>query len=202
VAIITLNVEGVTSNMAYIRSTIDEHDPEIICLQETWLFNFEQSKLADIHPMFCYAAKSVDDNDHISPKQRPRGYGGVATLWKKTLPVSPQPDGSERTLAVMLGVKTVIVNSYLPCRGNHTIDEFTDEVDQLDEICSKFSKSKIVMAGDLNVDVKKHSGTRVNYIKELFAVHNLREHSLILEPTFRHHDSQASSKISEHISRL
>jgi hypothetical protein len=41
--------------------------------------------LQEIHQDYNGAGKSVDSNDPISPYQLPRGYGGVAILWRKDL---------------------------------------------------------------------------------------------------------------------
>ena len=78
--IISLNAEGIMTNTAYIQHLIELHSPDIICLQEHWLFNFEKSNLANLHPEYDYTAKYVDDADKIPPTQRPRGYGGVSIL--------------------------------------------------------------------------------------------------------------------------
>ena len=193
--IITLNVEGISSNQVYLRKLIKDHRPHIICLQEHWLFNFEKDAIDLIHPDYSYVAKSTDDAEPIPSKQRPRGYGGVATLWHKDLSVTSCSDGSERTLVIQVGDFTVI-NSYLPCRGGPTIEEFCDEMAQIEEICSKFSPtSTLILAGDLNVDMERHTGTRVTCLKELIQNHSLREFSPIPEPTYIHHSNDAVSKI-------
>ena len=101
------------SNPVYIRELIDKHQPD--CLQEHWLLNVEQEKLSTMHPDYYFAAKSVNDTDHISPQQRPHGYGGVCTLWKKSVLANPQPDGSESTQVILLGADTIVANTYLPC---------------------------------------------------------------------------------------
>ena len=193
--IISLNVEGIHSNLVYLRKLIEDHRPHIICLQEHWLFNFEKDSISSLHPNYNFSAKSTDDAEPIPSKQRPRGYGGVATLWHKDLPVVCHPDGSERTLVIQVGDYTVI-NTYLPCRGGPTIDEFCDEMAQLEEVCSKFAPlSTLILAGDLNVDLKRHTGTRVAHMKDLIHHHNLREFNPILDPTYIHHSNDAVSKI-------
>ena len=83
--------------------------------------------------------KAVDTNDHILPVQMPRGYGGVAVLWKKRIShlVSPIPDGGNRLQGIKVaGVKPVLLLSvYMPCRGiKDNIEEFEDCLAQLDEI--------------------------------------------------------------------
>ena len=91
--------------------------------------------------------------------------------------------------------EVLIVNSYLPCRGNHTLQEFQQEIDQLKEICQKYADLQIILAGDFNVDVEKHPIQRVTYFKSLLNDHNLRELQPISEPTLTHHNWTSTSKI-------
>ena len=73
--IVSMNIEGTMSNKVCIREVISKYNPDIICIQEHWLFNFEQNEADTIHPMYYAVLKRVDDIDPISPRQRPRGYG-------------------------------------------------------------------------------------------------------------------------------
>ena len=107
-------------------------------------------------PAYNFHVKSVDDCDKISPTQRPQGYGGVAILWKKNIPATKQLDGSERTVVLQLG-ETTIISTYLLCRGKYANQDFADEIDQLDEICQKYASSTVILSGDMNVDLCKHS---------------------------------------------
>ena len=136
-----------------MRQAIKHYHPDIICLQEHWLFNFEQSELSSIHPQYDVMAKSVDDLDPISPIQRPRGYGGMCIMWKKDMPVTPMPDGSSCTQVVQVGNGITIINTYLPCQGKYSNEQFKDEVDQITEIIKKYQQSHIILAGDMNVDI-------------------------------------------------
>ena len=45
--ITTLNVKNIESNMQYIYKLFKSTD--ILCLQETWLFNFQLRQLSEIH---------------------------------------------------------------------------------------------------------------------------------------------------------
>ena len=47
------------SNMVYLESLINEHDPDVIALQEHWLFDYEQEKCGKLLN-YNYHAKSVD----------------------------------------------------------------------------------------------------------------------------------------------
>ena len=192
--IISVNVEGIMTNLVYIQNLIETYNPDIIAIQEHWLFNFEQQNLAQIHPDYDFHAKSVDDCDKIPPTQRPRGFGGICLLWKKCIPANKIPDGSERIAVLQMG-DIITINAYLPCRGKYDNQEFADQVDQIEEICTKFSHCTIILAGDMNVDFTKHGGPRPEKLKELIKNHNLIEQDLITEPTYLHHDGKATSKI-------
>ena len=73
--ITTLNVKNLETNSQYVFKLLRSSD--ILCLQETCLFNFQFSRLDEIHKNFEGFGKAVDDNDPIPPAQKPRGYGGV-----------------------------------------------------------------------------------------------------------------------------
>ncbi|CAG2249722.1 unnamed protein product [Mytilus edulis] len=71
---------------------------DFICIQEHWLFKFEQENMGTLFKNVSWSIKSVDDNNPIPPIQKPRGYGGVAILWKDSLNhiVEKVDDGSEK----------------------------------------------------------------------------------------------------------
>jgi hypothetical protein len=48
-----------------------------------WLFEFQLHLLGEIGADISYIGKVVDMNNNIQPTQLPRGYGGVAIIWKK-----------------------------------------------------------------------------------------------------------------------
>ena len=55
------------------------------------------------------AGKAVDDNNPITPVQKPRGYGGVGILWNTCHDhnTTVLDDGSERIQCISLKTKTV-----------------------------------------------------------------------------------------------
>jgi hypothetical protein len=56
----------------------------------------------EIHNDYIGIGKAVDSNDPIPPIQMPRGYGGVAILWKKELDslITSLKNGNERIQCV------------------------------------------------------------------------------------------------------
>ena len=110
-------------------------DQDIVCIQEHWLFNFDTGFLHKIVQANNndYVIRCVDDIDPIPLYQRPRGFGGTATIWKKELfnkiQIQILPDGSDRVLPIVINCHPVpicLINVYLPCRGNHSEGEFQD----------------------------------------------------------------------------
>lgn len=191
-----MNVEGIQSNIVHIREIISKYNPDIICLQEHWLFHFEENKISEIHPAYHFSIKCIDENNPIAPKQRPRGYGGICILWKKELQVTVLPDGSIRTQAIQVGSSTILMNTYMPCRGKYSNEEFKDEIDQLNEICSKYKHDNtIIIAGDMNVDIYKQDETRAKYFQAFMNNNNAKEVKTIKEPTYIHYDGVSNTKI-------
>ncbi|VDI21674.1 Hypothetical predicted protein [Mytilus galloprovincialis] len=62
-----------------------KEDVDIYLLQEHWLFDCQLNMLNEIHSNYIGIGKPVDTNDPLPPIQMPRGYGGVAILWRKEL---------------------------------------------------------------------------------------------------------------------
>jgi exonuclease III len=60
-------------------------DNDLILLQEHWLFQAQIGLLGEIETTIKYAGKGVDKYHSLPPTHQPRGYGGVAILWKNEL---------------------------------------------------------------------------------------------------------------------
>ena len=86
----------------------------------------------------------------------PRGYGGVAILWDKSIDqmVRAIGDGSERIQFVELSVlpkKLFVISVYMSTRGgSESTAKCQDCVDKVHEIYQKYSQTHdIVIRGDL-----------------------------------------------------
>lgn len=132
---------------------------DILLLQEHWLFDCNLHKLKEINSYYSGCGKAVDTGNPIPPIQMPRGYGGVAILWRHEIDhlIQVLPDGGNRIQCVELkGDKPLIlVSVYMPCRGlSDNVDDYGDYLDQLREIVAKYSSSHIiVLGGDMNEDL-------------------------------------------------
>ena len=106
--------------------------------------------LGEIGENICYAGKGVDLNDPIQPVQLPRGHGGVAILWNKTLDkfITSLPDGGERIQCIQFKDQhypkpVLIVSAYFPTRGVNSDDQYMDCLVQLEEILNKYIDSHL-----------------------------------------------------------
>ena len=130
----------------------------VICLQEHWLFNFEQNLAEKITSNLKFKIKSVDDKNPIPSTQKPRSY---AIAWKKDIDHLIDDnieEGNERIVCIRIKVKPtpiLIVSVYMPCRGNRSGDEeYKECLDILFEITRKYHiDHRIILSGDWNCDL-------------------------------------------------
>ncbi|VDI56954.1 Hypothetical predicted protein [Mytilus galloprovincialis] len=159
------------------KSIPDKEVPNVdrnqISLEEHWLFKFKQDNIGELFNKTSWTCKSVDENNPIPPTQKPRGYGGVAILWKQHLDhlVEKINDGSERIICIKINVKPkpiLLICAYMPCRGSKQANEqFKECLDQLHEIILKYSDTCTpVLCGDWNCDLMKTTNKSAR-IKEL-----------------------------------
>lgn len=119
------------------------------------------NKIGQLFQNSGYAAKGTDFYHPLQPLQLPRGYGGVAVIWRTEINsiVKPLTDGNERMQCVELdlenGDKLLCISTYLPSRGKNTsTDEYLECLDILWEICTTYqSTHSIIVAGDLNENI-------------------------------------------------
>ena len=134
-------------------------DVDIFLIQEHWLFACEIDKLQEINEDLIGIGKSVDQDCPISLSHMPRGYGGVALLWKRSIDkyVKTIQDGSVRIQCIELVIpKPVLIASvYFPTKSsNDNENTFNDCLDQLYELIQKFSTThEIIIGGDFNEDI-------------------------------------------------
>jgi exonuclease III len=157
----TFNIKGFQSNQNYYNELLQKFD--ILLLQEHWLFNFEQDILKQYHTDFTPFTRHVDDFDPISPISRPRGYDGIAVIYKKTLSpsITQISDGDHRIQAIEIitNEKSIcLVNIYLPARGTTTGQElYRSALDTIRDSIWKYENTHtIIVAGDFNAFFVRH----------------------------------------------
>ncbi|CAC5424698.1 unnamed protein product [Mytilus coruscus] len=133
-----------------------ERKIDIFLLQEHWLYDCQLNILQELHNDFTGTGKAVDSNDPIQPSHMPRGYGGVAILWKKNLDklVTTLPIGNDRIQCIELSgnQKLLFISIYLPCKSsdNH-LNKLYECIDQLHEIMEVYKAThQIIIGGDFN----------------------------------------------------
>lgn len=171
---VSFNCKDVTTSVLAVNKLLE--NAHFLLLQETWLFECNTYKLSEIGQNLCFAAKGVDLYNPISPVQVPRGYGGVAILWKKDMDhlVTKLDEGNQRIQCVEIATEDnrfLVVSVYMPSRNTHQSEiEFQECTDQLREIIVKYSVShEIIIGGDMNTDLSTQAPMlgRTAYLNEL-----------------------------------
>ena len=179
-------------------SILKQHD--IILLQEHWLYSFEKPYLEQLADSLGWGVviKCVDDEDPIGPQCRPRGKGGVATMWTKKLDshINILPDGNQRVLITEVGNQICIINVYMPTRGTGESEmEFDGCLAELEEITAKYGTwTNMIIAGDMNASLHRQKVLRRDQHFQNFVTrcgyklaNNYPE-----SPTFEHHNGSKS----------
>ncbi|VDI05537.1 Hypothetical predicted protein [Mytilus galloprovincialis] len=183
--------------------------PPVHNIHEHWLFQTQIHLLGEIHENINYIGKGVDINEPLLPICMPRGYGGVAILWKKEIDhmIRPIELGSERIQCVEIresnNPNIILTSVYLPAKGskNHQA-EYQDVIDQLYELYQKYNEThKIIIGGDLNEDLNIQTGTKRNlYLRDFIKECNLKYDNK--ERTFVNSLGQESSEIDYFLHNL
>ncbi|CAC5421899.1 unnamed protein product [Mytilus coruscus] len=130
----------------------------------------------------------------------PRGYGGVAILWKKNLVklVTTLSIGDERIQCIELSgnQKLLFIAIYLPCKSsdNH-LDKLYECIDQLHEIMEVYKAThQIIIGGDFNENIfNENNSNRKRYILDFKSDHNLSTTEVGI--TYTHTSGNSSSAI-------
>ncbi|VDI33509.1 Hypothetical predicted protein [Mytilus galloprovincialis] len=155
--ILSFNCKNIKTTGQFFQEI--EKSIDIILIQEHWLFHFELEQLKELHPKLVGVGKAVDSDNPIAASHVPRGYGGVAVLWQKSIDryIKPLPDGSSRLQCIELTIDKpqIIISAYLPTKSsNDSYDIFLDCLDQIYEIVQKYGGThEIIVGGDLNEDL-------------------------------------------------
>ena len=198
--IATINIQSCKSNKVYLEKIIHQYD--IVCIQETWLYEFESNMLHDLSPNHCVTSKSSDKDDPIPPTERARGHGGVAIIWKDTHDniVQPLEDGGVRinVIEIKTPEPLIIVNSYLPARNGGQKDQYLEILDELSEIIYKYSPThRIVIMGDMNASLfRTPPNVQDQMFRSFCTKHNINISDLYPKiDTFFHHNGKHSASL-------
>ena len=140
----------------YIKRLLKDND--LVLLQETWLFDWEQHKLCDDDSVRAIGVSGMDPQVPLVG----RPHGGCAILFHAHLKIAVNPiiTDSRRLVActVLLdsSVKLLLCNVYTPC-DSHLIQDLTTLRDTLSEIKSMIALHHdidfVIIGGDFNADL-------------------------------------------------
>jgi len=186
----SFNVENGRNNSHYVIK--DLKDSDILLLQETWLFQCEIQAgiLKKIYTEYDSYARGVDIDNPIPPTSIPRGYGGIAILWKKELTpiVSKKSNGNNRIICIEIK-NCYIINVYFPSGNDRTsVEAHLECMDILESIVQSIPIDKhILIAGDWNIDIfklKYRKDERRKKLIKFMKEYNLMCLSSNLKPTY------------------
>ena len=140
---------------------------DVLAVQEHWLFTFQLSNFDNHFNTHYTYSKAVDAENPLPPTQKPRGYGGVAILYRKNLDfkVNKKIHGDSRIVVIEIqsNPHLCICCVYMPSRnskGNSKADDsYQSCLDQIDEILKTYNRTHAVLIiGDLNASLVQRKG--------------------------------------------
>lgn len=168
IKVASFNCRGIKNSVVELQSLMKSND--IICLQETWLYDFDAPFLNQISNDFIgrgvFASKSADG----IAKGRPSG--GLAILWRKSLAnhCSIQTFEDEtRIMGICIVVESrmhMIINVYLPVCSYANQDDFIGYLSKIDDIILATDTPFVTIVGDFNADL--HNRDNHMFGKDLY----------------------------------
>ena len=161
----TLNVKNIETNEAFVCELLKKYD--VLALQEHWLFNFQLPDIEKRFPSHSAHSRAVDEDNPLPPTQKPRGFGGVATLYKKdlNLKIKKLLYGGDRVAAIEVcsTPPLCICSVYMPSRNSKSNstdrENYMHCLDQLGEILNTYSGTHaVIILGDMNASLKARKG--------------------------------------------
>ena len=203
--ITSFNTEGIISNLAYTRNIALKSS--ITCLQEHWLLEYEKNKIDNLFPEVLHHSKSVDEEleaHEDTHSQKPRGHGGVCTLWKRELDqyAFRTKEGNNRIVVTLFDIPKVpicVINCYLPSGvSSSAVQNFEEDLDTIHELTRKYEQAyNVLIIGDLNADHYSRELRKEKYlaaaIQEL-ELHDLGQDTATL-PTYINHNLKHRSRL-------
>ena len=174
--IVTFNCKNMETAILAFENLSKNTD--IFLVQEHWYFDCQLTKLDQVCQDFSSCGKAVDTGDPMLPVQMPRGYGGVAVLWKKDIDhlATKLPDGSNRIQCVEFACQDplILISVYMPCKGlRDNVEDFKDCLMQLQEIFNKYSSTHtVIVGGDFNEDLYVQKQSERRQLLETFLKHS------------------------------
>ena len=173
-------------------------------MQEHWLFSFQLSNFDSLFTSHHTYSKAVDADDPIPPCQKPRGYGGVAILFRKKLDFKIKKlihgDNRITVIEIQSNPPLIICNVYMPSRnskGNSKADDaYQASLDQLEEILNIYSATHaVVLLGDFNASLQQRKGNEQDFRLTSFVHRNSLVYAQNGQNTFAHPNKTDQAEI-------
>lgn len=146
--------------MHVLIDQVAKQDPDIICLQETWLRSFNLGKLTKHFKEYRWFLKTADA--YLHPEERINiknlSHHGTALAIKLGISDSAMevPNEDKNLLSVTLelqGTEILLLCLYLPTRGRD-FEDFVNSVSVLAEVVDETGRDTVIGVGDMNVSDK------------------------------------------------
>ena len=147
---------------------------DIVCLQETWLWQHELPSLNNIsNEHFGVGESTRNASDGIIFPSHPPG--GVAILWKRSLDSYITTLKFDQDWVIGINVKSeykniTIISVYLPCFCAQHEDEYSLKLGQLINIIDDLESPAIMVVGDFNSNININNTT--SFGRQLISVCN------------------------------
>ena len=133
---------------------------DIMMIQETWLYSFQEDIITDTLGDSCCHAVSAMSDDDVGRLGRP--FGGCAIVWNKNLPIHVTPilTSSNRLCAISITTPQnsfLIFSIYMPVHNGSqvTCNEFRDVLIEVSSLVRAHDDFTVLIGGDFNLDIKR-----------------------------------------------
>ncbi len=173
--IISFNCEGAIRNKNTIKYIIEKNQPDILCMQESWVLNMKLTEIQEIDSSYdVKGEQGVDINKALLPG---RPSGGLIVMYKKAIAndIHVIQTHNRRVYAVKIdcinGESAVVVNVYMPCDrfDVHTVNsEFSDALDEVESVIDSCPVNRVILCGDWNTSFERDTA-QVKFLKQFVA---------------------------------
>ena len=176
---VSFNIKGLKPrNYDYLIDLYRNYD--ILLLQETWLYKFEDSIVSEVLAGSCCCSVSAMCETEVGRQGRP--YGGCMIIWKRslTVPVYQINTLCNRVCAATINSDTInllIINVYMPVDDGslNSFNIFNDVINEINRLTQQYNDFKTIIGSDLNIDLTSDKHSRN---KDIF-VDFLNDYSLL-----------------------
>ena len=176
---------------------------QIICIQEHWLHDYEQSTIENLIPIYSTFVRCWDINEKVTNFKARQGKGGVAIMWPKqwTQYIKWLDDGNERVIGIEVKASpnSVFINVYMPTKEINSQSNFHKHLAILHDMIARYRQlGTVIVCGDMNGTlIEDRNNGHDNSLKDFVKEHNLSWHKNEMghKSTFTSHTGRGSSQI-------